>query len=411
MRLEFFGCVPAELWWDNPTTVATAIRRGRDRRLNPYYASLASHYRFAPMFCMPARGQEKGDAERTVLALQRRFATPVPCVPNLDAINRHLLGCCLKERQRTVVGRSETIGQMFEAERRCAVELPARPFDACVQHVRQADKYQTVLFEDVHYSVPRQVAFEPVTVKAYLGEVVLVHKGQVVAGTGGAAAGEQVLEPTHFLSVRGRKPAYLDQTKLFKDLRLPAAFGQLRRAAEPGNSAHAPAPATTSASCSCSAATPPRWSPGRSGVPAPPGVRTRSSSRSCEPSSATTARDHPVVHRVHVPPPDVRRFDRLLIHHPVPQPPEGDREHDQPSADLLLRHNLKALRLPTMLAEYAKLSREAADADEGYDRVPAAADGAGVGHPACERAGDAGEGRRVPVHEGAGDFDFSVTRA
>ncbi len=24
---EFFGCVPAELWWDNPTTVATAILR------------------------------------------------------------------------------------------------------------------------------------------------------------------------------------------------------------------------------------------------------------------------------------------------------------------------------------------------------------------------------------------------
>ena len=31
---------------------------------------------------------------------------------------------------------------------------------------------------------------------------------------------------------------------------------------------------------------------------------------------------------------------------------------------MLLQHNLKALRLPTMLAEYAKLSREAADADE-----------------------------------------------
>jgi DNA replication protein DnaC len=33
----------------------------------------------------------------------------------------------------------------------------------------------------------------------------------------------------------------------------------------------------------------------------------------------------------------------------------------------LLRHNLKALRLPTMLAEYAKLGREAADKNEGYE--------------------------------------------
>ena len=38
-----------------------------------------------------------------------------------------------------------------------------------------------------------------------------------------------------------------------------------------------------------------------------------------------------------------------------------------PSA-MLLRNNLKTLRLPTMLAEYAKLSREAADADEDYEQ-------------------------------------------
>jgi hypothetical protein len=33
---------------------------------------------------------------------------------------------------------------------------------------------------------------------------------------------------------------------------------------------------------------------------------------------------------------------------------------------LLLRHNLKALKLPTMLAEHEKLAREASDANEDY---------------------------------------------
>jgi transposase len=231
--MEFFGCVPAELWWDNPKTVAPAILRGRDRQLNVHYASLASHYRFAPMFCMPARGQEKSDVERTVFALERRFATPVPSVQDIDALNRHLLNCCLKERDRTVSGRSQTIGQMFEEERRHAVELPPHPFDACIQHIRQADKYQTVLFEDVRYSVPRHVAFEPVTVKAYVEQVELVHKGQVVARhRRSRAAGEQVLEPMHFLAAVERKPAYLDHTRLFKELKLPAAFGQLRERLE-----------------------------------------------------------------------------------------------------------------------------------------------------------------------------------
>ncbi len=34
---------------------------------------------------------------------------------------------------------------------------------------------------------------------------------------------------------------------------------------------------------------------------------------------------------------------------------------------VLLRHHLKALRLPTMLSEYAKLSRQAAEKDESYE--------------------------------------------
>jgi transposase len=33
----FFGCVPCELWWDNPTTVAVHVLRGRERLLHPRY--------------------------------------------------------------------------------------------------------------------------------------------------------------------------------------------------------------------------------------------------------------------------------------------------------------------------------------------------------------------------------------
>src|SRR5690606_36922828 len=66
----------------------------------------------------------------------------------------------------------------------------------------------------------------------------LVHKGQVVARhPRSRTAGDQVLEPMHFLTVLQRKPAYLDHPKLFKELKLPAAFGQLRRRLrqEPGD--------------------------------------------------------------------------------------------------------------------------------------------------------------------------------
>lgn len=334
--LEFFGCVPAELWWDNPTTVATAVLRGRDRQLNSNYASLASHYRFAPMFCMPARGQEKSDAERTVFALQRRFATPVPCVKDMDDLNRHLLGCCLKERQRTVSGRSQTIGQMFEEERSHAIELPARPFEACIQHIRQADKYQTVLFEDVRYSVPRQVAFEPVTVKAYLDQLVLVHKGQVVARhRRSRMAGEQVLEPMHFLAVLERKPAYLDKTKLFKELKLPAVFGELRSrfteelGQRTGTRHYIRVMQLLGRHNARQVAAAIEANLHRQALRAEFIVEKLASANSVEPQPSAALsgpEDHCIIHRLTVPPPDLRRFDQLLIDQPVPQP-QGDCDH------------------------------------------------------------------------------------
>ncbi len=104
---EHFGCVATEIWWDNPKTIATTVLRGRERVLNDDYATLASHYRFDPRACMPAKGQEKPDAESGVKALQRRACTPVPQVKDDDELNAHLLSFCQSEMTRKVS--SETI--------------------------------------------------------------------------------------------------------------------------------------------------------------------------------------------------------------------------------------------------------------------------------------------------------------
>lgn len=76
----FFGGVPREVWWDNPTTVAIHVGRGRDRTLHPRYAALASHYTFAPNFCLPATPREKPRVENRVKDLERMWATLVPQV-------------------------------------------------------------------------------------------------------------------------------------------------------------------------------------------------------------------------------------------------------------------------------------------------------------------------------------------
>ena len=229
----FFGCVPHEVWWDNPTTVVAQIFTGRQRRPNPYYAALASHYLFDPLFCMPARGNEKPQAETRVRVLQQQWATPVPHVADWAALNRLLRDFCLLEAGRTVQGKDETIGQRFLRDRAEALPLPAYPFDACITQAAQVDKYQTVRFDKNRYSVPRPCAYQAVTVKGYLDHVEVTAQGQVVARHPRSyGRDEQVLDPLHYLAALERRPAALDHAPVLRNWRLPEPFSRLRQGLE-----------------------------------------------------------------------------------------------------------------------------------------------------------------------------------
>jgi transposase len=228
----FYGAVAREVWWDNPRTLATLVLQGRNRQLHPRYAALASHYVFDPQFCMPARGNEKPDAEGTVKAVQRRFATPVPRVADLDELNRLFRVRCEAEHDRVVQSLFGpfVIRDRLAEDLAAATPLPEHRFDPCVIRPAVAvDKYQTVAFDNSRYSVPRSFAFQMVSVKGYVDRVVIVAAGQVIA-THPRATGKptMVLEPTHYLAVLGQKPGALDHSPVFRDWKLPACFSELR---------------------------------------------------------------------------------------------------------------------------------------------------------------------------------------
>jgi hypothetical protein len=233
---EFFQAVPKEVWWDNPKTVATLILQGRERQLHPRYAALASHYVFDPRFCLPARGQEKPDAEGTVKAVQRRFATPVPRVANLDELNMFFRTQCQAERQRVV---QSLFGPFLIADRlaedlAAAKPLPQHRFDPCV--IRPAvvvDKYQTIAFDNNRYSVPRPFAFQMVTVKGYVDRVTIAAGGRVIATHDRCLRKRaMIIDPRHYLATLGRKPGALDHAPVFRDWSLPACFADFRTALE-----------------------------------------------------------------------------------------------------------------------------------------------------------------------------------
>jgi transposase len=233
---EFYGAVAKEVWWDNPKTVATLILQGRERRLHPRYAALASHYLFDPLFCMPGRGNEKPDAEGTVKAVQRRFATPVPRVANLNELNTFFQKCCEAERERFVPSLFGpfTIRDRLAEDLAAATPLPGHRFDPCViLPAVGVDKYQTVAFDGDRYSVPRPYAFQMMTVKGYVDRVVIAAQGQAVATHVRCSEKHtMILDPIHYLATLGRKPGALDHAPVFRDWKLPACFADFRASLE-----------------------------------------------------------------------------------------------------------------------------------------------------------------------------------
>jgi transposase len=237
---EFFGCVAKEGWWDNPRSVASGILRGRERHVNVRYAALANHYGFEPLFCMPRAATEKPDVEHKVYDIQRRWCTPVPRVKDYDDLNAHLLRCCLADLDRTCAGQTQTIGQRFAMDKAAALPLPIHAFDPCIREPKRADKYQTIVFDNNRYSVPRRWAFQCVAVKAYVDRIEIVAAHQMIARHPRCyGRSQQILDPMHYLVTLGRRPGALDHSGVYRNWQLPAAFTELRMGLEERHGAHA----------------------------------------------------------------------------------------------------------------------------------------------------------------------------
>ena len=288
---EFFGCIPREVWWDNPKTVAEELLIGRDRKLNPRYAAFASHYAFEPLFCMPASGNEKPVVENRVKTMQRRWGTPVPTAKNMDELNVSLRQHCVKDQSRpaTAAGLSAagvkttsretnvleiaaensitnentgvavpeadattnrittcedavnetnatsklTIGDILKLDIQKSAALPRYPFEACVRSPVTVDKYQMVRFDKVGYSVPRQMAFKAVTVKGFINHVEVIHNEKLIAThVRNYENGREILDPVHYLTTLTRRPGAIDHSNVYRDWELPECFAELRSSLE-----------------------------------------------------------------------------------------------------------------------------------------------------------------------------------
>ena len=158
---------------------------------------------------------------------------PVPKVRDLEDVNRILATGCDAEQNRTITGRTQTIGAAMRAEREHLLPLAAEPFDLASLHFPRVNAAGCVKVLTNFYSTPLAVG-TAVEVKVYSSYVEIWHEGRLVARHERCYQRHQkVLQLEHYIDVLMRKPGALAGSTALEQCRAqgrwPSSYDQFWR--------------------------------------------------------------------------------------------------------------------------------------------------------------------------------------
>lgn len=232
----FFNGVPPKALYDNTSLAVKAVFKGRGRTLTDGFLALRSHYLFISDFCNVGRPNEKGVVERLVGYIRKNFLVPVPRVSSWEELNDRLIEECQKRLLSKVSGKDKTIGELLDEERVSFLPLPPEPFEACRTEERHVSSLSMVTFKNNSYSVPVRYAYREVTVKAYVFDLKICHKNEVIASHQRSYGQQEfICDPLHYVPLLEHKPGGLDSARPFTSWDLPACFNVLRQKLESRN--------------------------------------------------------------------------------------------------------------------------------------------------------------------------------
>lgn len=216
----FFNGIFPTLIYDNLTTVVEKVFRGKDRRLQEAFTKFKAYYSFTPRFCNIAKGNEKGGVEGLVGFARRNYMVPVPRAASLEQLNRKLLEQCLAYGDHRIAGRSETVSELFEQEKRHLIGLPPVPYENIDTSAGKIDKYATVIIEKNRYSVPTNYAGLRSRALLYIDRVEIFHNSKKIAAHRRVFGNNKwQLDPQHYLALIYRRPQAFESARVIRQWR------------------------------------------------------------------------------------------------------------------------------------------------------------------------------------------------
>jgi transposase len=229
----FFGGVPLSILYDNDRCLVSKILPDGTRVRARLFSALLSHYLFRDRYGRPGKGNDKGNVEGMVGYVRRNHMVPIPRFPDWESFNAYLEEQCRTRQGEILRGQTETIGTRLQRDLAEMRPLPAAPFEACAQTSGRVSSQSLVRYDTNDYSVPVAYGHQDVWVRAYVDQVVIGCRGDVIARHPRCYVREDmVFDPVHYLPLIERKINALDQAAPLAEWNLPEEFDTLRRLME-----------------------------------------------------------------------------------------------------------------------------------------------------------------------------------
>ncbi|MDF1594278.1 MAG: IS21 family transposase [Desulfobacterales bacterium] len=217
---SFFDGVFPTLIYDNLTTAVEKVLRGKERRLQESFARFKAYYNFTPRFCNIGQGHEKGGVEGLVGYARRNYMVPVPRAASLEELNSRLREQCLAFGRHRIAGRSETVGELFEQEKRHLIALPPVPYQNGEAGAGKVDKYATVIVDKNRYSAPTTYAGLRVQTLVYTDVVEIFHNSKKIAVHSRVYGNNKwQMDPQHYLELIYRRPQAFESARPIRQWR------------------------------------------------------------------------------------------------------------------------------------------------------------------------------------------------
>jgi transposase len=232
--LSWFMGAFAVIRYDNLKSAAKKTLKGRGRVENERFTALRSHYLYDSWFTLVGiqGAHEKGGVENEVGRFRRNHLVPVPEVASLAELNELLLACCIRDLDRTITGRTETVGARLSQEIEVLRPLPASPFPTWEQTEHRVNQKSMIVVRRNHYSVPVRLVGTKVSARVGAREIEVLADGRPVA-THPRLRGSQLRSARldHYLELLKRKPGALEHSLALRQEReqgrWPECFDQL----------------------------------------------------------------------------------------------------------------------------------------------------------------------------------------